>query len=338
MRGTVAAVSIRPFRDGDESQVLDLLRVSLGGRPAGTRAPDLFRWKHLENPFGRSMLFVGEASGRIIGLRAFMWWRFEAGDQTITAVRAVDTATHPDFRGRGVFSELTRAALDEARANADMVFNTPNEKSLPGYLKMGWVPVGRVPIAVRLRRPIAFLRTFRGGRPASARAPVGGLEAGEILSDSEGVSELLRRMQQPGPRLATPRSLEYLRWRYASAPVLDYRGVALRGPRGIDGLVFFRVRPRGGSWETTVSDVLVPSGNVSGAARLLRLVAMASRTDHLTCSFPRGSAASRASRRAGYLRAPGGMTLVTNPLRAGITPNPTELRSWALSLGDLEVF
>ena len=331
-------LTMRAFRDEDEPEVLDLLTASLGAGPVGKRTPELFRWKHLQNPFGRSILIVAVANDQIIGLRALMRWRFVAGDRNIEAVRAVDTATHPDYQGRGVFSELTRTALEQARIRADLVFNTPNEKSLAGYLKMGWVPVGRVPIAVRLRRPIAFLRTFRGGRPASARTPVGGLEAGEILSDGEGVSELLQRMQQPGPRLATPRSLEYLRWRYASAPTLDYRGVALRGPRGIDGLAFFRVRPRGGSWETTVSDVLVPSGNQSGAVRLLRQVARATRTDHLTCSFPRGSVATRASRRTGYLRAPGGMTLVTNPLRAGIVPEPTDLRSWALSLGDLEVF
>ena len=335
---SATVLTTRPFQDEDQQEVLDLLTASLGTGPAGKRTPELFRWKHLENPFGRSILVVAVADDRIIGLRAFMRWRFVAGDQTIEAMRAVDTATHPDYQGRGVFSELTRTALEEARARADLVFNTPNEKSLPGYLKMGWVPVGRVPIAVRVRRPIAFLRTFRGRGSASPKVRVGGVAASQVLLEGDVVSDLLLRIEHPGPRLATPWTLEYLRWRYGSAPVLGYRAIALRGPRGLDGLAFFRVRPRGGSWETTVSDVLVPSGSVSGGARLLRLVAMASRTDHLTCSFPRGSAAGRASRRAGYLRAPGGMTLVTNPLRAGITPDPTALRSWALSLGDLEVF
>jgi hypothetical protein len=30
--------------------------------------------------------------------------------------------------------------------------------------------------------------------------------------------------------------------------------------------------------------------------------------------------------------------LVANPLREEMDPDPTDLRSWALSLGDLEVF
>jgi GNAT superfamily N-acetyltransferase len=338
MRGTVSTLEIRPFRNEDQPDVLELLTMSLGAGPAGRRAPELFRWKHLENPFGRSILFVGEADGRIIGLRAFMRWRFVTGGRTFEAVRAVDTATHPQYQGRGVFSALTRAALEEARERADLVFNTPNEKSLPGYLKMGWSVVGRVPIRVRVRRPITFVRTFRRAAPARPSAPVGGDPAMDALSDGGAVRALLRRIEDQGVRLRTPRTLDHLRWRYGSAPLLGYHAIALRNDRGLDGLAIFRVRHRGGLWETMVSEVLVPSGDVATAHRLLRLVARATRTDHLTCSSPPGSAAGRASRRAGYLRAPGGMTLVTNPLHGGVSPDPTDLRSWALSLGDLEVF
>ena len=31
----------------------------------------------------------------------------------------------------------------------DVVFNTPNTQSRPGYLKMGWIDVGRLPVAAR---------------------------------------------------------------------------------------------------------------------------------------------------------------------------------------------
>ena len=68
------------------------------------------------------------------------------------AVRAVDTATHPDFRGQGVFSALTLGALEELRSDGvAFVFNTPNERSRPGYLKMGWQPVGQVRVLARTR-------------------------------------------------------------------------------------------------------------------------------------------------------------------------------------------
>jgi hypothetical protein len=37
------------------------------------------------------------------------------------------------------------------------------------------------------------------------------------------------------------------------------------------------------------------------------------------------------------VRSPAGITLVANPLRDDLRPDPTRLDAWALSLGDLEV-
>ncbi|MGH2682524.1 MAG: GNAT family N-acetyltransferase, partial [Actinomycetota bacterium] len=86
-------IDVRPFRGDDEAGVLDLLKASLGPGPPGSRTPEFFRWKHLANPFGHSLMLVAEAGGQIVGLRAFMRWEFEAGGRAVRAVRAVDTAT-----------------------------------------------------------------------------------------------------------------------------------------------------------------------------------------------------------------------------------------------------
>ena len=56
------------------------------------------------------------------------------------AVRAVDTITAPEARGRGVFTRFTLAILSNEITRDDdvsFVFNTPNDQSRPGYLKMG---------------------------------------------------------------------------------------------------------------------------------------------------------------------------------------------------------
>jgi len=317
--------------------VLGLLDASLGGGPAGRRPPEFFTWKHLDNPFGRSLLLVAEHDDRLIGLRAFMRWRLAAGDRDLTAVRAVDTATHPDFQGMGVFSRLTRAALDAMEGQVDLVFNTPNGKSGPGYLKLGWREVGRVPVAVRVRRPLRLLtsRRARPGGPAPT-PPVAAGPAAATLEDADAVAALLGREPTPGG-LATPRTVEYLRWRYGAAPLLGYRGVAEERGGELTGLALFRVRPRGGLWESTVAEVLA-GGDPATARRLLRRVAAAAPVDHLTLHAPAGSPLARAARRCGYLPSPAGIRLVVNPRTAGIDPDPTRLDAWALSLGDLEVF
>jgi len=333
-RAAKPGVSVRRFVDDDLPEVLELLDASLGGGPAGRRPPEFFRWKHLQNPFGRSFLLLAESEGRLVGLRAFLRWRFTAGDRAVTAARAVDTATHPDFQGRGIFTRLTLAALDEVRGQVDLVFNTPNGKSGPGYLKLGWREVGKVPVAVRPRRP---LRLLLAGRARTRPAPeVTAVPAAEALADEAALAGLLAR--EPAPRgLATPRTPEYLRWRYDAAPLLGYRAVTEERGGELAGLALFRVRPRGRLWESTVAEVLA-GGEEATARRLLRRVARAAPVDHLTLHAPAGTPLAAAARRAGYLPSPAGIRLVANPRTAGLEPDPTRLDAWALSLGDLEVF
>jgi hypothetical protein len=87
-----------------------------------------------------------------------------------------------------------------------------------------------------------------------------------------------------------------------------------------------------------VAEVLVPAGDIHAARNLLRQVALAAPVDHLACSFPRGLTPHRAARRVGFVRAPGGILMVVRSLREGLEPDPHDLASWALCLGDLEVF
>ena len=269
-----------------------------------------------------------------------MHWEFRAGGRTVRAVRAVDTATHPDHRRTGVFSRLTRQALEALPADVALVFNTPNKASLPGYLKMGWRIAGRIPVAVRIRRPLGFLRgaasVRTASKPARRRPSVDAESAAEALDDPD-VAALLGEPEPPAVRLTTPRSLGYLRWRYGSPPALDYHAVREERGGATHALAIFRVRPRGAVWEATVVELIGASDDADIGRRLLRRVAKASPVDHLACSFSAGAGSVRAARRSGFVRAPGGITLAVRPL-ASPHPDPNDMRSWALSLGDLEVF
>lgn len=331
-------LDIRPYREEDEAEVLAVLTASLGGGPAGVRPPEFFRWKHLESPFGPSLMLVAEIDGRIAGLRAFMRWRFSARDRVFEAVRAVDTATHPDFQGKGVFAKLTLRALEDLRAEGvAFVFNTPNPASLQGYLKMGWRIVGRIPVSIRVRKPIRFARGRMGTREPGARPPVDAPTASETLADAPPLEELLSRAGID-ERLHTPRDVPYLRWRYADAPLLDYRAICEEEAGRARGLIVFRVRPRGGLWETTIAELIVEPGDVPTARRLLQRARKAAPVHHLASHFAPGSEGAAVALRSGYVRAPGGMTFVANPLGERVEPDPTDLGSWALAIGDVEVF
>jgi hypothetical protein len=170
--------------------------------------------------------------------------------------------------------------------------------------------VGTVPVRVRVGRPWRLRR-----RPSVDAQP-----AAAVLDES--LEPLLRQTGAPDRCLTTPRDLDYLRWRYASAPRLDYR--AIREDRG---LAVFRVRRRGRLWESTIAELIAPPGDRATESRLVRGVARAARVDYLACC---------SGRPTGFVRAPRGPRLVVRPL-GEVDPDPALARSWALSLGDLEV-
>jgi GNAT superfamily N-acetyltransferase len=126
------------FREIDYSkdipEIVDLLRTSL----SETNDKEHFLWKHYKNPFGKSYGLLAFDEEKIVGVRMFMFWDFYGEGEIVKAIRPVDTITDPDYRGKGIFKKLTLQGLEDCQGKFDIIFNTPNKNSKPGYLKMGW--------------------------------------------------------------------------------------------------------------------------------------------------------------------------------------------------------
>ncbi len=160
---------VRPATEHDTPRILDLIAASYNHAPTPLRA-DYWRWKHEENPFGASPCLVAESNGHLVGVRVFLRWNWYSENHSVRAVRAVDTATLPEWRGRGVFSRLTMRLVEQVqKEGVSFIYNTPNQKSMPGYLKMGWAPVTRIPLWIR---PIGVSRLVgRAIRNGAAEPP-----------------------------------------------------------------------------------------------------------------------------------------------------------------------
>lgn len=323
----MAELTVRGAEAVDRPGIIALCRETLGW---DVEDPDeaFFTWKHDENVFGTSPSWVAEADGQIVGVRVFMRWEFLGADgRRLRAVRAVDTATSPAWQGRGIFNRLTLGALPELRRDGvDFVFNTPNDKSRPGYLKMGWSPVGRLPVAMRPSGP-GSVATVLSARTAAERWSVDatvGEEPSSMFSDDAEVSSLLRSGDSDR-RIRTARTPEYLRWRY-SFPALRYRVVPL-GDRLADGVVVMRFRRRGGALEGVVCDRLVPRGE-------LRTMPWSEVVRTTGCDYL--LALGSVPLREGFLPVPrNGPILTWKPLvRSGVP----SVRGLSLSLGDVELF
>lgn len=323
-------LQLRRADASDRDAIMDLCRASLGWRSTD---PDeaFYSWKHDDNSFGQSPTWVAvDDEAGIVGLRVFLRWGFvDRHGARLSAVRAVDTATHPDFQGQGIFSKLTRLAVEELTAEGvDHVFNTPNDKSMPGYLKMGWSQVGAVSAGARIGGPASINRMARARTAAElwSEPTTAGVDLDAML-DADAIEALLAA--NTATAIRTDRSIEFFRWRYGFEP-LRYRAFPL-GDSARDGFIVFRVRRRGSATEGAVCDVLAPS-TLSGR-RLLRAFGALRKeagVDYLLAT------SESASLGQGFVALPGmGPMLTWRPLAR---PGVPELGDLALALGDLELF
>lgn len=275
------------------------------------------------------MEWVAVAESRVVGYRAFLRWEFTDGHRVFRAVRAVDTATDPAWQGKGIFQQLTTQGLEGARADGvDFVFNTPNDKSRPGYLKMGWQLIGVLTPRLRPRSVATIPNVLRGRAPAghwAERSDVG-MQPEQAFADEGLTEELLASSGARTGQMTTRRSAEFLRWRY-DGDLLGYR-VATIGRDISEGAACFRLRRRGTALEATICDLLVPQDDPSVRRRLIRTVLRSTRADYaLLLGGARSDLTIPVARQ--------GPTLTWRSVCEPICPS---LDRWTLTMGDIELF
>jgi GNAT superfamily N-acetyltransferase len=329
------AVSVRALRGDDEPRVLDLLQGAFGAWPRrweGVTAAEFFRWKHHANPFGQSTMLVAEVDGGLAGFIALMPWRLRFDGRVHETMRGVDLAVDPALHRRGVSMRLIGAARGQYSPEVVLGWSNPNEQSRGGTIKSGRQEVSGLHRVAGLGG--ARWRTLaRLASPAAATASdlaPGGERAGSLLDDEALVSRVLSSPTPGDGRIVTAADPQFLRWRYGWSET--YRGLVVE-EGGRAAMAIFRVERHGRFSVAHICELLVEHGDRRFTRRLVRAVRRAARTEFLIVALGSDGLATR----CGLVRSRQAATITVKPLRAGLVPDPTKPRSWALSLGDLEL-
>ena len=220
---------LREANCDDCNEIVSLLKSTLGDSLL-PKTVEYWKWKHYDNPFGISKIIVASFDSEIIGVRAFLKWKWQNKCTTINAIRAVDTATAKQFQNQGIFKKLTLFALAQCKLEGiDLVFNTPNKISKPGYLKMGWEDMGRMPIQIKpsFHIPSKFTEQFIDDMYSEFSVS----NFAKLLSEHIDFSNT-------GEKFNTVFSENYYKWRYSDCPTVKY---GLNGSRD-NYFIFFRLK------------------------------------------------------------------------------------------------
>lgn len=134
---------IAPYRPELRSEVADLMQYLWGQDREANEA--YFNWKYEENPCTESPLgVVALARGRLVGFRGYFGVRFQSprSGEALVVLCPGDTCVHPEHRLRGLSMAMGSVAMEEYARTYRLFLNmTCTKDSLPGYLKMGYVPL-----------------------------------------------------------------------------------------------------------------------------------------------------------------------------------------------------
>jgi len=92
-----------------------------------SHAPDYYRWKYNETPWGKPAAYVAEYKERLIGLFCVLPRMMLINGKPRRAGETCDAYIAPDFQGKGVFFKLIARAFQAVREQGiDMFYTTAN--------------------------------------------------------------------------------------------------------------------------------------------------------------------------------------------------------------------
>jgi GNAT superfamily N-acetyltransferase len=283
-----------------------------------------FDWWHERNPAGRRVFSVVLDGERVAGASGMSFHRMVLGGEEQEVAFALDAATHPDYRGRGLWSSLELRNEEEcARAGAPAVLGFTNPLAGPILVgKLGW-------------RDLTWLRFW--ARPVLRR---GGALPGRVEQVERFRPEVeeLYRASRGGWGNHLVRGAEHLNWRYADSP-RGYRLLAARGPGGrLDGYAVLGHKRYAGRDVGVLADLVVRPGAARAGRALVRAASRrVERGRILVAWLPAAGPARTAVLASGFVPTNRSIRFIGKPLREGVEL-PEGRAAWHFSLGDMDIF
>lgn len=304
---------IVPYEPAWRDRVLALQREVWGE----SASAEEFDWWFERNPAGPRVISLATDDGRVAGVSGMSFFRMVLAGEEADAVFALDAATHPDYRGRGLWSQLElRNEELSARAGAAAALGFTNPVAGPILVgKLGWLDLA----SLRLwARPLVL--------PVSRERGVGELDRFGAETDE------LYAKARPGWGNHLVRRAAFLNWRYVDSP-RRYERFALRRAGRLDGYAVLGRKVYAGRRVGVVADLV---GSAPACRALLRRCARAARGVRLLVALV-SPWQRRTFLAAGFVPTHRSIRFIGKPLRLGVALSAGRA-SWHFTLGDMDIF
>lgn len=324
MQNSIVPWAVRPYRKGDECQVVRLFQETFG-KPM-TEAH--YRWKVVESlwPINAPNVWLAEAGGQIIGQYAGTPMCFKIGDKESRILHACDGMTAAGFRRQGVLTSLGSAAHRAwEEAGVPFVVGLPYGSWGSRRQYFRWQELFEIVWMWRPLRPERFLRNRWQPLAHLTPAVAGAGKLWNAVWDSRlrlAAQDIeVCAINRPGPEFdilwsnlkpqyeaLIVRDRAWVAYRYVDAPELGYHLLVAKRDGDPVGYLSYRLTERGKRNTGWIADLFTAPKDISARAGLLHAALAAlydMGADEVRALVPMDTAVFSSFRHAGFLARPG---------------------------------
>lgn len=206
---------IRPYMDEDEAAVISLWKAAFGKEIS----QEVWRWKYHQPQFGRRIFLCLTSENVPVVMFSCMPYPALFFGNHARIGHAVDSMSHPDFRGtvsgrKGLFALTAKSFFDHYGRKDDLMFiyGFPGER----HFRLGNILLDYTPLI----NSLLYFMFKSANIKKRVKMFKGGL--GSIKGDDPGLDYLSRKIRNYYP-FAVLRDSGFMNWRYEQHPLTSYQ-------------------------------------------------------------------------------------------------------------------
>jgi hypothetical protein len=278
-----SAISVRPYRSGDESGLVHLFEQAFG---RGIHE-DHWRWKLASQPTPVDNVWLAECDQRPVFQYAGIPQRFSLAQEPAIAMISVDTMTAPDFRRRGLLTQVAGRAYQAWReAGVAFVFGLPNQQWGSRAAALGWQPLFPLqwlvlplqPQALAARRlGLPWLRGMASIATLWKRWATAGVRPDPrictaAVNRAEDDFDRIWHECRSGWTFSTLRDRRWVEWRFLASPVRRYEICTARRADRPCGYAAYTLLPSAAGTAARLAELFTARDDHATRATLLRVL------------------------------------------------------------------
>lgn len=203
-------MEIRKYKPSDEIEILNLISLAFGKN----LSKEFWEWRYLNNPsLEKPLINLMWDKDKLVGHYAVSPVTLNVKNEKVLTALSMTTMTHPDYGGRGIFTDLAKNLYHDIYENDNVqaVWGFPNSNSHYGFVsKLIWKDIGLVHFLKLYIHDISKIEKVKYKLAYDFSAH----HAEKIKENNKG-------------EIAVHKDAIYLNWRYRDHPDNEYHIVEL---------------------------------------------------------------------------------------------------------------